>query len=216
MEMEREFENHAENLLAEADRRNWCGEYDTWVESTNSGKRHLFFQTRENNWNAYYTVEVEMPRQLEREIGYIDGVYNVEVEQHAQLNVSASFTCRPGDEANQAEEIRSSLYGLSGVNDVTCDKRRRVRRLIPEESHPGQGDLAGVQSCPPNQHTTHRQKEPTMRRSDTTLLLTAIQQMSAHIDSRLDAMNARVDTSIDTIGDLRRDLLEHIRDGHES
>lgn len=52
------------------------------------------------------------------------------------------------------------------------------------------------------------------RRQDTILILNAIQQMSNHVDARLDAVTARIDTLIDSIGDLRQDLAEHIVRGH--
>jgi hypothetical protein len=54
-------------------------------------------------------------------------------------------------------------------------------------------------------------------------ILAAIQQLGAHIDTRLDAVSARIDgvharidTLIDAIADLRRDLATHTHgDGTE-
>jgi hypothetical protein len=106
-------------MLEQAQRRNWCREFDEFCREVGRVNRIVVLTPRERSYSVTLTVEAE-PRNTERELNNVSGVYNVEVDSCLRYDVRASFTCSPDDVDSHLDALVDSLNNCDGVTDVTA------------------------------------------------------------------------------------------------
>lgn len=105
-------------MLAEADRRNWCAEYEGFARSVNDVNTVVTLPMRTKTYTVTFTVEAE-PSDTEYALNRMSHVYNVECDQNTTYTVSATIECNQDDIETEVEELRRTLSDVTNVVDVT-------------------------------------------------------------------------------------------------